>query len=87
MGRWRAVAVPFLLIAFPLCLELGGRWVELPVSMALAGAGLGIVTDYEQALPDRPRIARQGDEEYESFTSPDASLKLPPTLPEINATS
>ncbi len=40
MGRWRAVAVPFLIVAFPLCLELGGRWVELPASLALAGAGV-----------------------------------------------
>lgn len=40
MGRWRAVAVPFLVIAFPLCLELGGRWIELAVSLALSGAGV-----------------------------------------------
>ena len=37
MSRWRAVAIPFLLIAVPLVVELAGRWAELAVSLAVAG--------------------------------------------------
>ncbi|HUQ55607.1 sensor histidine kinase [Lentzea sp.] len=40
MSRWRAIAVPWLLIALPIGVELGGRAAELVVSLALAAAAV-----------------------------------------------
>ena len=38
MSRWRGTVIPFLLVALPAGVELGGRWVELAVSLVLAAA-------------------------------------------------
>ncbi|MBB4909794.1 sensor histidine kinase [Actinophytocola algeriensis] len=41
MSRWRGTAIPFLLIALPLAVELGGwRWGELVLSLAVVGGAV-----------------------------------------------
>lgn len=40
MSRWRAVVIPFLLVAVPLCVEDAGRWAELAVSLVVIGVAV-----------------------------------------------
>jgi signal transduction histidine kinase len=40
VSRWRGLTIPFLLIALPLGVEVGGRWAELAPSLAIVGVAV-----------------------------------------------